>query len=184
MQDDRANRWEISACPCCNEWCDPHRRILSKLQWFGTGSSINLVGRPIRRQGLTQHNSYKSSRCSHQALTRLMHTHTIWLHCSEYWLERSCSIALTWRFHDPPRENSDGIQKMFFSRNLQTEALCGVWCVLILLIRYSCAELKHQQSLSENCNDHKLINVYHDERICQSNVVSRSVCVRAIDCAN
>ena len=63
---------------------------------------------------------------------------------------------------------------MFFSRNLQTEALCGVWCVLILLIRYSCAELKHQQSLSENCNDHKLINVYHDERICQSNVVSRS----------
>jgi len=45
---------------------------------------------------------------------------------------------------------------MFFSRNLQTEALCGVWCVLILLIRYSCAELKHQQPLSENYDDHKL----------------------------
>ena len=141
------------------------------------GRTAHTAARPHTAQ-LLQKFTVLSSGC-----TCLMHTHYL-VPCSEHWLERSCSIALTWRFHDPPCENSDGIQKMFFSRNLQTEALCGVWCVLILLIRYSCAELKHQQSLSENCNDHKLINVYHDERICQSNVVSRSVCVRAIDCAN
>ena len=65
---------------------------------------------------------------------------TIMQHCSDVTFPWSS----TW--------NSD-INQNFFFRNLQIEAL---WCVLISLIRYSCAELKHQQPLSENYDDHKL----------------------------